>query len=380
MHSTYTPWPSILMPFVINPPGYRMSCVPTTASTRSSTALSFSRPSWWLGFILAGAIAGAGGWIAGRESVQALGFSALTIAIVIGMVIGNTFFPVIAPQTAAGVDFCKNRLLRAGIILFGFRLTFQEAYSVGAAGILLDAVMILSVYGLAMTVGRRLLGMDKQSCMLIGAGSAICGAAAVMAMEPVARAQAHKVSVAVATVVVFGTLSMFLYPLLYPYLGLSEHAFGLYIGSTVHEVAQVVAAGNAVGPVAANMAVVEKMLRVLMLAPFLIGVSWWMHRHDRAARKNGEAAPARPPIPWFALGFVAAVGVNSLGILDAAVVERLVQTSLVLLAMAMAALGLRTHVGAIRQAGAAPLALAGILFVFLVVGGYGLNVLAAHFG
>src|SRR5690606_4391543 len=106
--------------------------------------------------------------------------SALTIAIVIGMVIGNTFFPVIAPQTAAGVDFCKNRLLRAGIILFGFRLTFQEACSVGAAGILLDAVMILSVYGLAMTVGRRLLGMDKQSCMLIGAGSAICGAAAVM--------------------------------------------------------------------------------------------------------------------------------------------------------------------------------------------------------
>ena len=357
-----------------------MSSVPTSAS--STLLARLPGPAWWSGIAVAAVIAAAGLWLAELPTMRALGFSALTFAILIGMVMGNTVFPMIAPHTGVGVDFCKTRLLRAGIILFGFRLTFQEAASVGVAGIVLDAVIILSVYGLAMFVGRRLLGIDRQTCMLVGAGAAVCGAAAVMAMEPVARAQAHKVSVAVATVVVFGTVGMFLYPVLYPYLGLSEHAFGIFIGSTVHEVAQVVAAGNAVSPVAANTAVVEKMLRVMMLAPFLLGVSWWLQRQARRGRKDGEpaAAKARPPVPWFAFGFVAAVGINSLGIIPQETAAQLVLLSTILLAMAMAALGLRTHVGAVRQAGAAPLALAGILFVFLVVGGYGLNLLAVRFG
>lgn len=352
-----------------------------TLSAPSTGLMSrLPRAAWWRGVLLAGAIAGAGLWLASLESVRATGFSALTFAIVLGMLLGNTVFPSIAPQTGTGVDFCKNRLLRLGIILFGFRLTFQEAASVGVAGIVLDAVIIFSVFGLAMTLGRRVLGLDRQTCMLVGAGSAICGAAAVMAMEPVARAEAHKVSVAVATVVVFGTISMFLYPLLYPYLGMSEQAFGVFIGSTVHEVAQVVAAGNAVGPMAANTAVVEKMLRVMMLAPFLMLVSWWMQRREEPAAKAGNLRGALHALPWFAVGFIVAVGVNSLGVVSQAMAEFLVQASTVLLAMAMAALGLRTHASAIRQAGTAPLLLAGMLFVFLLVGGYGLNLLAARFG
>lgn len=335
--------------------------------------------SWWAGIALAGGIAGAGLWLASLDSMRDLGLSALTFAIILGMLAGNTVFPAVAPHTSVGVDFCKNRLLRAGIILFGFRLTFQEAASIGMTGILLDAIIILSVYGLAMTVGQRLLKLDRQTCMLVGVGSAICGAAAVMAMEPIARAQAHKVSVAVATVVVFGTLSMFLYPVLYPYLGLSEHAFGVFIGSTVHEVAQVVAAGNAIGPAAAKAAVVEKMVRVMMLAPFLMLLCWWMQRRKQGHQQADSTASARGALPWFAVWFVVAVGVNSLGVVPAAVAEMLVQISTVLLAMAMAALGLRTHVSAIRQAGAAPLALAGLLFLFLLIGGYGLNLLAARF-
>lgn len=322
------------------------------------------------------ALAGGALWLAQLDTMQALGLSALTFSIVVGMVVGNTAFPALAPYTAAGVDFCKNRLLRAGVVLFGFRLTFQEAASVGWTGIVLDAVIIFSVFGLAMVLGRRLLGLDQQTCMLVGAGSAICGAAAVMAMEPVARAPAHKVAVAVATVVVFGTLSMFLYPLLYPYLGLSEHAFGVFIGSTVHEVAQVVAAGDAVGPVAAKTAVVEKMIRVMMLAPFLMLVSWWMARKSKLNEDGAAAGQARPGVPWFAVGFVLVVGLNSIGIIPQDVAAMLVQLSLVLLSMAMAALGLRTHVSAIRQAGIRPLALAAMLFLFLLLGGYSLNLLA----
>lgn len=352
-----------------------MSSVPTGNRSR---IFPYDSLAWWAGLALAGSIAAAAMWLSGQPVLRGAGFSTLTLAIMLGMVLGNTVYPGIAPLTAAGVDFAKARLLRLGIILFGFRVTFQEAASIGLAGIVLDAIIILSVFTLAMTVGRRVLRMDEQSCMLIGAGAAICGAAAVMAMEPVARAPAHKVSVAVATVVVFGTISMFLYPLLYPWLGLSEQAFGVYIGSTVHEVAQVVAAGVAVGPAAATTAVVEKMVRVMMLAPFLMLVAWRLQRRASSAEADGGAARARPPVPWFAVWFLAAVGINSLGAVSAQTAGMLVEASTVLLAMAMAALGLQTHASAIRRAGAAPLALAGVLFIFLLLGGYGLNLIAAR--
>ena len=300
---------------------------------------------------------------------QRLGLSALTLAIVAGIVLGNTVFPRIAPFTQEGVDFARNRLLRLGIVLYGFRITFQQIGHIGWAGVLIDALVIVATFTLAVQLGTRAFGLDRQTAMLIGAGSAICGAAAVMAAEPVVRGQAHKVSVAVATVVVFGTLSMFVYPLLYPWLHLSDTAYGLYAGSTIHEVAQVVVAGRAVSEAAASSAVIEKMLRVMMLAPFLVVLS------SRLGADEGTEAAARRriTIPWFALLFVGASGLNSLRLLPAGLVDAILQLDTVLLAMAMAALGLRTHVGAIRQAGIKPILLASVLFLFLVVGGYLIN-------
>lgn len=336
-------------------------------------------PTIWWGLILVAVIGGLAYWCAGLAFTQKAGLSALTLAIVLGMLAGNTVFPALSAQAGAGVDFCKNRLLRAGIILFGFRLTLQDATAVGLEGIVLDAVVILSVFSLAMVVGHRVFKLDRQTCMLVGAGSAICGAAAVMAMEPVARAPAHKVSVAVATVVVLGSISMFLYPMLFPLLGLSPHEFGIYIGSTVHEVAQVVAAGDSVGVAAANSAVITKMLRVMMLAPFLILVSWWAQRRGWLG-KGEDAQPAKASVPWFAIGFVLVVCLNSTGLIPPQFASALVEVSTLLLVMAMAALGLRTHASAIRQAGLAPLALAGVLFTFLLVGGWALNMLVARLG
>lgn len=320
------------------------------------------------GLALAAAVAAAGMLAARLAALQAIGMGALTLAIVLGIAVGNTVFPRIAARSGAGVDFAKGMLLRAGIVLYGFRVTFQDIAGVGVQGLLVDVAVVASVFGLAVLLGTRVFKLDRQTAMLVGAGSAICGAAAVMATEPVVRAQAHKVSVAVATVVVFGTTGMFLYPWLYPHLGLGEHAFGVYAGSTIHEVAQVVVAGNAVGEAAGSAAVIEKMLRVMLLAPFLLALSSWL------ARGEDEGGARRIVVPWFAVLFVAACGFNSLHLLPAPWIGAMVQLDTVLLAMAMAALGLRTHAGAIRQAGARPLALAATLFAFLVVGGYVLNV------
>lgn len=325
------------------------------------------------GLALAALIAALAMWGAGLPVFQRLGLSALTLAIVAGIVLGNTVFPRIAPFSQEGVDFARNRLLRLGIVLYGFRITFQQIGHIGWAGVLIDALVIVATFTLAVQLGTRAFGLDRQTAMLIGAGSAICGAAAVMAAEPVVRGQAHKVSVAVATVVVFGTLSMFVYPLLYPWLHLSETAYGLYAGSTIHEVAQVVVAGRAVSEAAASSAVIEKMLRVMMLAPFLVVLG------SRLGAEEGSdaATKRRITIPWFALVFVGASGLNSLQLLPAGLVDAILQLDTVLLAMAMAALGLRTHVGAIRQAGVKPILLASVLFLFLVVGGYLINRLVA---
>jgi uncharacterized integral membrane protein (TIGR00698 family) len=319
------------------------------------------------GLALAGAIAALAMFAATLPAVAGLGASPLTIAIVLGIILGNTIFPRIASACAGGVDFSKARLLRLGIVLYGFRITFQQIGEIGWAGVVVDVLVIAITFTLAVQLGTRAFGLDRQTAMLIGAGSAICGAAAVMAAEPVVRGQANKVSVAVATVVIFGTAGMFLYPLLYPYLGLSEHAYGLYVGSTIHEVAQVVVAGKAVSEQAASAAVIEKMLRVMMLAPFLVILSSSIGVSEQAKEK-------RPiMIPWFALLFIAASGFNSLQLLPATIVAWIVQLDTVLLAMAMAALGLRTHIGAIRQAGARPILLAAVLFTFLLVGGYAIN-------
>lgn len=324
---------------------------------------------WW-GLVLAGTIAAAGMAIAELPRVQGWGLSALTLAIVLGIALGNTVFPAIAAHTVAGVDFAKSTLLRLGIVLYGFRITFQDIASVGVAGLLIDVVVVASVFVVAVWLGTRVFKLDRETAMLIGAGSAICGAAAVMAAEPVVRGQAHKVSVAVATVVVFGTLGMFVYPWLYPTLGFSEHAYGIYAGSTIHEVAQVVVAGKAVGDHAASVAVIEKMLRVMLLAPFLLLLS----SHLRGSADAAPEATGKVTIPWFAVLFIAVAGFNSLQLLPAAWVALIVQLDTVLLAMAMAALGLRTHAGAIRQAGVRPLLLAMTLFALLLGGGWGLNV------
>jgi uncharacterized integral membrane protein (TIGR00698 family) len=327
-----------------------------------------------LGIALAGALAVAGMIAARMPWVQHLGLSALTLAIVFGLVAGNTFFPAIAVRMAAGVDFSKSTLLRAGIILFGLRITFQQIEAVGWTGVVIDALMVVLTFVIAVLLGTRVFRLDRQTSMLIGAGSALCGAAAVLATEPVVRAEAHKVSVAIATVVVFGTLGMFAYPLLFPYLGMSEHAYGVFTGSTVHEVAQVVAAGRSVSEPAAAAAVIEKMLRIMMLAPFLLVLSGVRHDGRAGVHADGHTAGRAPIIiPWFAVLFIVASAVNSLHFLPARLVAMLIDVDTVLLATAMAALGLRTHVGAIRQAGLRPRLLAAALFVFLVLGGYAIN-------
>jgi uncharacterized integral membrane protein (TIGR00698 family) len=319
------------------------------------------------------------GWL------QTHGMSALTVAIVLGIALGNTVYRHVAVRSGAGIAFCKQTLLRAGVILYGLRLTLHDIGQVGVAGVLTDAVLLSSTFTLAVILGTRLLGLERATAMLIGAGSAICGAAAVMATEPLLRAKSEQVTVAISTVVVFGTLAIFLYPALYAlnlhwhWLPAGSRAFGIYAGSTIHEVAQVFAAGRSISVETANTAVITKMVRVMLLAPFLIALSGWLARAGATGEGGaGRTEPARKvTIPWFALAFVAMILFNSLALLPRRWVAGAVDVDTFLLAMAMGALGLTTHLSAVRRAGAQPLLLGAMLFVWLVVGGAVINRLVA---
>lgn len=340
--------------------------------------------SWFLapGLMLAALLALLSIALAEVGWLQANGISALTLAIVLGIAVGNSVYPRLAARSTPGVNFSKQTLLRLGIVLYGIRLTFQDIRHVGFAGVIIDTIVVCSTFALAWQLGTRLFGLDRRTAMLIGAGSSICGAAAVMAAEPVVRGRADQVTVAVSTVVVFGTLAIFLYPALY-HLNSSYHllgggspaAYGLFAGSTIHEVAQVVAAGRAIGEQAAATAVITKMVRVMLLAPFLLALSVYLSR-EKSPESARETAQVKPPIsiPWFALGFIAVTGLNSLVVIPAQLTALATQFDTFVLAMAMAALGLTTHVSAIRSAGTRPLALAAVLFTWLVAGGIAINV------
>jgi uncharacterized integral membrane protein (TIGR00698 family) len=306
--------------------------------------------------------------------LQAHAIGSLTLSIMLGILIGNTVFPSMASYCMPGVMTSKQRLLQLGIILYGFKLTFADIAHVGAAGALIDVLVLISTFALAWFAGVKLLKLDVNTVILIGAGSSICGAAAVMATEPVIRGRAEHASVAISTVLVFGTISMMLYPALYQwnqvwnFLPVSPEAFGIFTGSTVHEVAQVVAAARPLGEAATNNAVIAKMVRVMMLAPFLVVLSISVARSRVATAKMVETN-ADIAIPGFALLFVVVAGINSLAVLPHRLVSGAVDLDTLLLAVAMAALGLTTQVSAIKNAGFKPLLLGGILLIWLLLGG-----------
>jgi len=293
---------------------------------------------------------------------HSLHLSPLTLAILSGMLLGNAIPVRFLDGLHPGLRFAQQKILRFGIILYGLRLTVNDVFRLGPGAIALDVAVIGCVLIAGFWVGTRVFKLDPDTALLVSAGSGICGAAAVLATDRVIESESHKASIAVATVVVFGTIAMFAYPLLYPLTGLSERQFGIYTGATVHEVAQVVAAGRAVGQVAGDTAVVTKMLRVLLLAPVLLLVG-----RVRRARTEGSTRPIS--FPWFVLWFGAVIAMQSAFTLPSAVRSGLIELDTVSLSSAMFALGVGTRWSQLSRAGSRPLLLAAVLFAGLVGGG-----------
>ena len=311
-------------------------------------------------------------YLSGFSLFEHLGISPLIVGILIGMVYGNTLRGEFPAQWIPGVLFSSRTLLRIGIVLYGFQITVQDIFTVGPAGLGISLMIVATTFIGGTYLGTKWFKLDLHTAMLTSVGTAVCGAAAVLATEPLLKSEPHKSAIAVSTVVLFGTLSMFAYPLLYAsgLFAMPAADFGIYIGGTIHEVAHAVAAGNGVSPEAANTAVIVKMIRVMMIAPLLILLSLWLGKQAGDTAGGGRRVVS---VPWFALAFIGVVLIHSLGIVPETLVNLGNETGLFLLTMAMCALGMETNLTKFKGVGMAPVYLAFSLFIWVTCGGYGLT-------
>jgi uncharacterized integral membrane protein (TIGR00698 family) len=285
-------------------------------------------------------------------------FSPMILAIVIGIGFHNL---VGTPAGAkAGVTFSLRRILRLAIILLGLQLTAQQVAEVGPKGLGVIVLTLVATFVFTKWLGK-MLGVERKLAELIAAGTSICGASAVIATNTVTNAPDEDVAYAVACVTIFGSIAMFGYPLLPGLLHLSPHAFGLWAGASIHEIAQVVAATFQDGKAAGDFGTIAKLSRVTLLAPVVITLGFLARSRAQGATRHR----AKAPIPWFVLGFVALVGINSLVTLPTSFKFAVVTLTTFLLSMALAAMGLETDIRKLSAKGLRPLLLGLASFLFI---------------
>ena len=302
-----------------------------------------------------------------------LQISPLIIGIVLGIIYANTLRHHIPSEWGPGITFSGKTLLRLAIVFYGFRITLHELMDVGIEGLVVSIIMVATTFLLGSYIGVKYFNMDKDLAFLTAAGSSVCGAAAVLATEPVVKGEDYKSAIAVSTVVLFGTIAMFLYPILFKMgvFDMDGKTMGVYIGGTIHEVAQVVATGAGIGGPGsemANSAVLVKMTRVVLIAPLLLILGLYLAK--TVSGKSSDDKKASVGVPMFVLGFLAMIVVNSFIPFPKGLIDTINSVDTFLLTMAMTALGMGTYIEKFKTSGAAPIYVAGIMFVWLLVGGY----------
>lgn len=319
----------------------------TPSGRDASGAAAASRDRLTPGLLLCGAAVGASLGVTYLLPVV----SALLVAILLGVVVGNTV--TLPAATQPGLRFAAKRLLRLGVVLLGLQLVLADILGLGV-GMIATVVAVVTL-GIAGTLAAgHVLGVRPGQRLLIACGFSICGAAAIAAADGVVDAEEEDVVTAIALVVIFGTLMIPGVPLAAGLLGLSQEQAGLWAGGSVHEVAQVVAVGGTLGSSALAAAVVVKLARVLMLAPVLAVMSWQHRRHTPPT----EGATIPPLVPLFVLGFLAMVSLRSSGILSEPIIHAAQISQTVLLSAAMFALGCSVRLSTMKRVSPRTLALA----------------------
>lgn len=298
------------------------------------------------------------------------------------IVLGIAIAPLVAgsQRFASGIAFSARKVLQLSVVVLGTQLSLAQVADVGLSSLPVMLGTLAICLGAAYWIGRW-LGVIGDLRTLIGVGTGICGASAVAAVTPVIGAVGADVAYAVSTIFVFNICAVFVFPLIGHMLGMSQDAFGLFAGTAINDTSSVVAAATVYGQQATSVAVVVKLTRTLMIIPIVLALAAWAARRDArttpashaagAGGKESTASKSRVPIvrliPLFLVGFVLVAAINSLGLIPTDAQPALNDVSVFLITVALAAIGLSTHLSTLRRAGARPLALGGLLWLVAAV-------------
>jgi len=290
-------------------------------------------------------------------SWQWTSISPLTVSLLIGALIGN--LGLIPASCEPGLAFASRHILRAGIVLLGFQLSFSEVAHLGGRGFLaVITVVVVTFFGTQYIA--RLLGVSPGLGLLTATGYSICGISAISAMTGAVDGDEEDATYAIALVTLFGSISIFALPALGHLMNMSNVRFGMWAGSSVHDVAQVIASATTYSQQSLGPAVVVKLTRVVLLAPL---VAIYAYRHSQSQKHE---VPHEHPhtgsqrlslLPMFIVLFLVAVSVRTTGALSTDLLDTLKHLEKILLAMALVGLGAAVNIKKLRQLGSRPLIL-----------------------
>jgi len=286
-----------------------------------------------------------------------LHLSPLLLVILLGMLWRSTA-PV--PDWAAeGIRAAQRPILRWAVAGLGFRLSLPELVRIGAPALVVVVVSTAAALVSGVWIARR-LGLGEKLGLLIGVGGAICGASAIVAADTVVRSPKRDVPLALGVITLLGTIGIVAYPPIGRAAGMSDFLYGVWDGASLHEMAQVVAAGFGVSDEAARVSTVVKLARICLLAPIVFGLGWWLRRR---AESVGTARVSL--VPWFLVMFLVFAALNSAGLLPAATLGALRRGDLWLLCVGMAGVGIQTGFHDLRDAGWRPVAVGAAQWLIL---------------
>ncbi|HET9060120.1 MAG TPA: putative sulfate exporter family transporter, partial [Acidimicrobiales bacterium] len=280
---------------------------------------------------------------------------------------GGMVFAFIRPPSARlrpGLDFVSRYVLQGSVVILGLGLSLGQVMSTGASSLPVMVGTLIAALVVSRLAGRA-LGLGSDLKLLIGVGTAICGASAIAATDAVISADEADVGYSIATIFFFNVVAVLFYPFVGHLLGLSQKAFGLWAGTAVNDTSSVVAAASAYGRTAASYGVVVKLTRTLAIVPITLAIAAWRGRGaagTRAPSLRARAATARKVFPGFIAGFLLAVAANTAGLVPASWHHDLADLATWSITAALASVGLASNVGHVRRAGARPLLLGAILW------------------
>lgn len=296
--------------------------------------------------------------------------SALLLVILVGMALRSVM--AMPAWAVPGVRVAQRPILRWAVAGLGFRLSLGEIVRIGGPALAVVVVSTLVALVFGVWVGRR-LGLESRFATLLSVGGGICGASAVVAADSVVQAEKRDAALALGIITLLGTIGIVTYPLLGHAAGMSDFLYGVWDGASLHEMAQVVAAGAGYSEAATRIATTVKLVRITLLAPVVFFLAWQLRR--ATATSGGDtkdASPAVSLLPWFLVLFVVFAAVNSMGWLTPEQIKQLQRADTWLLCVGMAGVGLQTSFADLGRAGVAPIAAGAAQWLVLAALSYGL--------